>query len=261
MIIPETGGLAMDARQIRQFANDEPNMFSFIIVLVVILALCVLTVLIINNIRASRRRDALREYARRRGFSYQRWPGSGHDALYREFEIFRRGTERRATNTIAGTIECSGFECSLVMGDYQYVIERGIGEDRSRKRYRFSYLIASSPWRDAPSLLVRPEGLLDRFKAIVGCDDIDFESEDFSRKFFVSCSDRRFAYDLLDPRMIDFFLETRPPLIDFEHGRICISPLRSMWTPAEFQTEVTWVEEFFKRWPDHLVRSKREARS
>ena len=251
----------MDSEQIRQFIDDEPNMFQLIIVIVSVLVLCFVVVFIVRQVLASRRRDELREFARRRGFTYQRWSGTRHDALYQEFEIFRRGTERRPSNTITGTVECSGFQCSLVMGDYQYVIERGTGEDRSRKQYSFSYLIAESPWRDSPDLLIRPEGLVDRFKALVGCDDIDFESEAFSRKFYVSSSDRRFAYDLLDPRMIEFFMETRPPLIDFEHGRICISPLDKLWTTAEFRTEVDWIVEFFNRWPDHLIRSLREAHS
>jgi hypothetical protein len=38
------------------------------------------------------------------------------------------------------------------------------------------------PW-PSPTLLVRPEGLLDKLAGIVGVDDIDFESSEFSKRF------------------------------------------------------------------------------
>ena len=54
-------------------------------------------------------------------------------------------------------------------------------------------------------------------------DDIDFESDEFSRKFYVQSSDRKFAYDVLHPRMMEFLLQTTPPMIDVEGGALCLS--------------------------------------
>ncbi|MEZ5191462.1 MAG: DUF3137 domain-containing protein [Nocardioides sp.] len=36
--------------------------------------------------------------------------------------------------------------------------------------------------------------------------DIELESEDFNRAFTVTCSDRKFASDVLHPRMMEFLL-------------------------------------------------------
>lgn len=57
-----------------------------------------------------------------------------------------------------------------------------------------------------PGVEIRPEGLRDRLAAAAGWDDIDFESVEFSRRFHVKSQDKRFAFELIDPRMIEAFL-------------------------------------------------------
>lgn len=63
-----------------------------------------------------------------------------------------------------------------------------------------------------PRLCVRPEFHVDKVASTVGLDraagaeDIDFESGEFSRKYFVTCEDRRLAYAVIDPRMMEFLL-------------------------------------------------------
>jgi hypothetical protein len=38
-------------------------------------------------------------------------------------------------------------------------------------------------------------------------DDINFESEEFNRKYFIRSKDRKFAYDIINPKMIDYLLD------------------------------------------------------
>ena len=55
--------------------------------------------------------------------------------------------------------------------------------------------------------MVRPEGLADRLASATGREeDIDFESQEFSNRFHVVCNDRKFAYDLIHPRMMEHLL-------------------------------------------------------
>ena len=65
------------------------------------------------------------------------------------------------------------------------------------------------PFRNVPDLLIRPEGFFDKVAGAFGFDDIDFESEEFSRAFFVKSSDKRFAYDVLHPRMLELLMAER----------------------------------------------------
>jgi hypothetical protein len=58
----------------------------------------------------------------------------------------------------------------------------------------------------AAGLRMRTETVFDRMASWVGWDDIDFESDEFSRRYHVACDDRRFAYDILHARLIDYLL-------------------------------------------------------
>jgi hypothetical protein len=58
---------------------------------------------------------------------------------------------------------------------------------------------------------VTPEGLVGRFFGRLTNSDIELESEDFNRAFTVTCPDRKFASDVLHPRMMEFLLQ-RPEL-------------------------------------------------
>jgi hypothetical protein len=53
---------------------------------------------------------------------------------------------------------------------------------------------------------MRSESLFDRVASWVGYEDINFESDEFSRRYHVACDDRRFAYDILHARLIDYLL-------------------------------------------------------
>jgi len=58
-----------------------------------------------------------------------------------------------------------------------------------------------------PSLLIRPEGWFDKLKGFMGFDDVDFESEEFSSRFFVKTGDRQFAYAMIHPQMMQWMLD------------------------------------------------------
>jgi len=54
--------------------------------------------------------------------------------------------------------------------------------------------------------LLRLETAGDRLKAAAGFDDIDFESHEFSKKFFVQSASKRFAYDVITARQMELLL-------------------------------------------------------
>lgn len=60
-----------------------------------------------------------------------------------------------------------------------------------------------------PRLFLRTEGFLDRVAGFVGFDDIDFESEEFSRRYFCKSGDRQFAYAMIHPQMMEWLLSRR----------------------------------------------------
>jgi hypothetical protein len=176
-----------------------------------------------------------------------------HDDEYAHYEIFRHGHSRYAYNTLFGTIDVDGKPCTAKMGDFHCQITTSNGKSTSTHTYRFSYLILQLPYVGVPDLLVRREGMFDAVKNLFGFDDIDFESAEFSRRFFVKSPDKRFAYDVIHAGMMEFLLASDPPTIDIERGRCCLSDGKRTWPPEKFHTTTAWVRQFFELWPGHVV--------
>ena len=206
-----------------------------------------------GHLQEKKRREDLTALADKHGFRFDPSHDSSHDDEYAQFEIFRRGHSRVAKNTLTGTVELFERSCRLVMGDFRYKITSGSGKNRRTTTYNFSYLIVHPPWH-TPPLLIRPEGVWDKLKGAFGFDDIDFESDEFSRKFYVQSSDRKFAYDVLHPRMMEFLLQNSPPMIDIEGGALCLSGGRRRWEPDRFEGAIDTVRRFCELWPRHLVK-------
>ena len=203
-------------------------------------------------LREKKRRLALQALAYELGWTFDPFKDRTHDVFYAHFEIFRRGHSRAAFNTLTGSVEINGRWYDAKMGDFSYKITTSNGKTTSTHTYHFSYLIVHLPFVGVPDLLIRREHLLDKFAGFVGFSDLNFESAQFSKRFHVQCADRKFAYDLIDPRMMEFFLESDPSTIDIEHGRMCLSNGRTRWDVEHFKTQLEWMQQFFQRWPRHV---------
>jgi hypothetical protein len=161
-----------------------------------LLAVAVLVVVLAFR-RVLARRRALAAWAARRGWRYE----VAQPLLVDRFTgpPFGLGEARRATNAVFGHHDGR----DLVAFDYEYVAQGGDGR---RQRHSFSVL-ALQMGVPMPPLRVDPEGWLDRFVGRLTGDDVDLESDDFNRAFQVRCPDRRFASDVLHPRMMELLLE------------------------------------------------------
>ncbi|MEL6329743.1 MAG: hypothetical protein AAFR38_08785 [Planctomycetota bacterium] len=204
-----------------------------------------------------KRTAALLEFARIRGFTLS--PSSGPEPFHAHFEIFRRGFDRRALNTITGSIDVNGRPFGITTGDFRYRERRGSGKNRRTVTIKFSYLVAQLPFMHIPDTRVRREHWGDKLASVFGADDIDFESERFSRDFHVKCDSKRFAFDLIDPRMMEFLMASDPPNFEIERGRLLIHTGAGRWKPGQFARQLSWLDDFGEHWPDHLVRKLEEG--
>jgi len=223
------------------------------IILIVVAALAIAVVVYLSYRAAKRRREALAALAGELGWRFDPSRDRSHDDEYAHFEIFRRGHSRAAYNTLTGDLEIYRRTCPAKMGDFTYKISTSSGKSRRTHTYRFSYLIVHLPFAGVPDLLIRREGMFDKLAGAFGFDDIDFESAEFSKRFYVKSPDKRFAYDVIHPRMMEFLLGGDPPTVDIEAGRCCLSDGRHRWSPEEFGATLSWVIEFFDRWPEHVT--------
>ncbi len=200
-----------------------------------------------------KRREALAAVADGLGWRFDPSRDRDHDDEYAHFEIFRHGHSRAAYNTLEGVLEIDDLRWPAKMGDFTYKVTSHSGKSTSTRTYRFSYLILHMPYSHVPNLLLRREGMFDKIAGVLGFDDIDFESAEFSRRFHVKSSDKRFAYDVVHPRMMEFLLAGDAPTVDIENRRCCLSDGNRRWEPEQFEQKLAWVRRFLDLWPDHVT--------
>lgn len=245
-----------------------------LIILIVVAGAGLVALVIYAAIQAEKARQQriaeMRAYAQEAGLSFREEKDTSHDEEYAHFELFRRGFDRAAYNTIFGKMEYNDAVVDVNMGDFTYKTRETYtttdskGRTRTRTRivkHHFSYFIMELPYITMPDLLIRREGLFDRIASAFGKNDIDFESAEFSRKYFVKCDSRKFAYDIIHPRMMEFLLETKPGLIDIENARICIADGYSVWKSPRFGHSLHWTRRFLDHWPDFVVKDLAEGRA
>ena len=209
--------------------------------------------------QAKKRLTALNLLANQLGLRFDPGANSRHDERFAQFAAFQVGANRAAYNTLSGTTGVGGHQQPVVMGDFRYVVESGSGKNRRRVTHHLSYLLVGVPFEPVPSLLVRREHFFDKVTDFLGFDDIDFESVEFSRRFHVGSSDKRFAWDLIDPRMMEFLMAEETPAIDMKDGWICMAG-KSTWAADELSDRLSFVGRFIEHWPEHVVRGVREGR-
>lgn len=203
------------------------------------------------------RTDALAELAKRLGWEFRRDKEHLHSDNLAHFAVFRRGHSRKRSNTMRGEVEIAGRRYEATMGDFSYKETRQSTNSRgttsrNTTTYKFSYMLVQLPFADVPPLLIRREGFFDKVAGFFGGGGISFESEEFSRAFHVNSPDRKFAYDVITPRMMEFLMEGKPGAVEIEQGCCCICDGSRRWKPEQFEANLEWIKSFFELWPEHL---------
>jgi len=171
--------------------------------LVAALLLGVLGIWYLGYLADKQRREAMASLAAQRGWSYTARDDRWNDAF--AGSPFGLGHSRRSTNVLTGEHDGRPF----VAFDYVYYTTESSagGKGRREVSHRF-YVVAIDMSASFPALEVSPENFLERIVGRLTDQDIELESEDFNRAFTVTCPDRRFASDVLHPRMMQRLLRT-----------------------------------------------------
>lgn len=146
--------------------------------------------------RNQKRVSALQQYALANGWAYV----ARDDRQWMRWQQtpFNDGFDRRATNVLTG--HHRGHD--MVAFDYTYKTRTTDSNGNSSTQTHHYRICALAMQTWLPTLEVGPESALTRLGNVVGVHDIEFESEDFNRRYRVHANDRKFAYDVLNPRTI-----------------------------------------------------------
>jgi len=138
------------------------------------------------------------------GLTYSR--GDPFGLLGLPFGLFSKGDDRGIDHTASGHFG----DREVKLFDYWYYDESTDSKgNRSRTYSRFTCAVAEVGV-PLPHLSIGREGVLSRLAAAVGFRDIEFESEEFNRRFKVKGDDRRFATYVVDARMMEWLLHADP---------------------------------------------------
>jgi hypothetical protein len=173
--------------------------FGFVAIFVGVFVLGIVFV-VVGVIQAKKRREAMAAYAAKRGWRFAHTDASLVDRF--QGTPFGQGHSRAASNVVYG--EHDGR--AMVAFDYRFTTTSGTGDNRKSTTHHWSVL-AMSMGVMMPALSVEPEGVFGRIIGRLTDTDIEMESEDFNRAFTVRCPNRKFAFDVLHPQMIEMLMQ------------------------------------------------------
>lgn len=202
----------------------------------------VVVIAAIASVFEARRRKALGAFARRIGFSFNPGGAVPFDHDFAGYTPFGQGSSRRASNVITGTRDGVRFR----MFDYRYTT----GSGKNRRTHHYG-IIAAGVRLTFPRMTMRPEGMFDKIASLAGFDDLNFESEAFSRRYHVKCEDRKRCYDLVHPQMMEYLLSV--PAVHWQFGPGLILLIRNgRYGPDELERTIGMIEGFLERMPAYV---------
>jgi len=212
--------------------------------LILIVIVGVIALAIFLHRQEQKRQRALRAWAADHRFTFAAERDTKLADRFFAVGILHRGHGRHAKNVMTGTRN----DRPVWAFDYCYTT----GSGRSRRTHRISAVVIKCDHPLIP-LTIRREHLFDRVGEFIGLDDIDFESAEFSRRFFVKSPDRRWAYDVIHAKMMEYLLEHCDVTIEFDGWHIMAHRQRR-FSPAEFDSAIRLIEGIFTRIPTYVVR-------
>lgn len=116
----------------------------------------------------------------------------------KDFHLFSQGHSKKMRNLLYGEIE--GGEVALF--GYQYTT----GGGNSSQTHRQNVVYFSSPSLDLPRFALRPEHLFHKIGAVLGYEDIDFDShEHFSKSYLLKGDDETEIRNTFSDAILSYF--------------------------------------------------------
>ncbi len=215
----------------------------FVIVLIVSV---IIAAVMFGRIAARKRRDAMAALAARLGLKFSE---EEDHAAAESLDFLRKldeGSNRYLYNRLSGDYQGH----AVWAFDYHYETYSHTKNGRQTHHHRFSVLTLRLP-QTFPELLISPEGIFSKIAQAFGYDDIDLESAEFSRAFCVRCRDKKFAYDVCHPQMMEYLLARRDLAIEID-GNILALVFDTCLEVPEIENRLHELMEIRRLLPDYI---------
>ena len=209
----------------------------------ILIFIVIVVIIVFAAIQAMKRTREMREWGERNGLKFTN-KDRHMDDEFPQYSCLRHGHSRYAKNVLTGVYRGSPI-CAF---DYHYTT----GSGKNQHHHSFSALMVNTGLH-LKQLFIRTEHFFDKVTEFVGFDDIDFESIEFSRKFYVKSPDKKWAYDVLHQKSMEYLLHAPRYTLDFQ-GPYVMAYRNRKFEIAEFDEAFTVIKDLLDLLPDYLMR-------
>lgn len=120
--------------------------------------------------------------------------------------LFQSGSGRRTHNVLTGpTNSKSGVVRQALSFEYEYTVSTG----KSSTTY-YHHVVAVFLPNYIPTLTIAPEGVGAKLAKMFGGQDIQFESEEFNRRWRITGNNLAFAHAVVHPQTMEYLMRYAP---------------------------------------------------
>ena len=196
---------------------------------------------------AKKRREDMSRLASELQLNFDPSKDHSYDERYPFIKKLCQGRNRYAFNILQGTYRSH----PIYAFDYHYKTTSTDGKGKRKTHHHyFSFFILHFEG-DFPELVIYREGLFSKLTQFLGFDDIDFESVEFSKRFVVKSSHKKFAYDICHSRMIEHLLRNEDLSIEIERDVLTLFFSRRL-DPQQIQYNLDRLIEIRELFPQYL---------
>jgi hypothetical protein len=134
--------------------------------------------------------------------------------------------------------------------DYLYKTTQSTGKTTTTVPHPTGVVAVRIPMA-LPALTLSPESVFHKLGSLLGLKEITLESEEFNRMYFIRCEDRKRAYDLLHPSMIEYLM-SKPRRAWQLGGRFLVMTRSGYYEPDEIEELFEELQGFIDRIPAYV---------
>lgn len=194
-----------------------------------------------------KRKEAFEKESARLGLWYD--PG-GSEKLQdtnRDMQPFSsRGGSPRCRNVVGGVYRGHHVRC------LEYIYTVSSGKSSHDVHHAVAMVFVNHRW---PDVTIQPEHFGHKVLAAFGAEEIDFESDEFSKRFWVRANNRRFAYDLIHARTMEYLLGSDWKRWHVRGNRV-VAWNTGRLRPKMVQHRLDALIDFLNLIPRHIVSNK-----
>ncbi len=221
--------------------------YDYHLVAIAFIVAVFVTIMILVARHNRKRRQQYANWAARRGFSLDPERIGEMESEYPGLGCLRTGTGRYAYDLLTGEWRDHPFRAF----HYHYETHSTDSKGRTQTHHHHLTVVSVEPEFPLQHLDIRPEGIFDKVASFFGAEDINFESAAFSRRFHVSAKNRRWAFDILHARSMQFLL-ARPACSIQLNDHYAAAWFSDVYAPAKVEATLDTLCGLLEAVPDYV---------